>query len=514
MKYSSKSNKLSINVAANFLGRSWSMISIYIFIPLYIHFLGEEAYGLVTFYATLYTVMNLLGLGLSKTLRREFASGEDNDENRLYKYQMMRSVELIYFGICSLIIIICFFGAEFIAGYWLNIGSLDKNTVTVAIRLMGISISLQILVHLYLGGLLGLEYQVKANIYLIAWSIAKNLGVIIVLWLINRDILLFYTWHIIIDICFLIALRMSVVRLLRCNTPLKWGISDITNLKKVRRFAFGLFLVSIVYTLNSQLDKVVISKFLSLVELGAYNLAYSLGHLSSILSTAVGTAAFSRFTFYYSTNNIEKQKESYIIFNKLAGMTVIAIGTFVAVYSYEILLVWTRNEVISELARNSAFFVIIGSTFLSLQIISYEFMLSRGNTKINNILGISSIPYTLIVTPYLVSELGILGAAISWCILMPLLTWIYLSYIHRKYIGNGTFRWLIHDTFVPFIFSLVMAYISKYLSIILGFSLVTTIMFAVISGTFVLLVMFLLFDNLLLKYIKSKFEVSVRGNND
>ncbi|QOR66321.1 oligosaccharide flippase family protein [Cytobacillus suaedae] len=499
-------NRMSANVVANLFGRLWSMFSIYLFIPLYIYFLGEEAYGLVTFYATLYTVMNLLGLGLSKTLRREFASGEDNDEIRLKKYKMLRSVEVVYFGITFLIIIICFLGAEALAEHWLNIGSLDKQTVIVTIRLMGVTISLQILSYLYIGGLLGLEYQVKANMYLVGWSIAKNLGVIIVLWLIKEDIRLFYIWHIIVDLFFLMLVRISVIKLLEGNTPLKWSLADITNLKEIKEFAFGLFLVSLVYTLNSQLDKIVVSKLLSLLEVGAYFLTYSLGQLTSIISTAIATAAFSKLTMYFSTNDIKMQKESYINLNRIAGITVICIGTFVAVYAYELLLVWTGNQILSNIARSAAFYVVIGSTFAALQIISYEYLLSRGNTKINNVLGISSIPYTLIVTPILVSKFGIFGAAISWCILMTVLTIIYLSYIHYNYIGNDTIRWLIGYTFLPFIFSLGIAYLSKYITIIFGFSLIETLIFAVLSGGFVLIINFFLFDNIIINLIRTKIS--------
>jgi O-antigen/teichoic acid export membrane protein len=43
------------------------------FVPLYIHFLGIEAYGLMGIFATLQAIFGLLDMGLSTTLNREMA---------------------------------------------------------------------------------------------------------------------------------------------------------------------------------------------------------------------------------------------------------------------------------------------------------------------------------------------------------------------------------------------------------------------------------------------------------
>ncbi|MDE2320337.1 MAG: hypothetical protein KGL31_00215 [candidate division NC10 bacterium] len=41
------------NIVANTLGKGWSMLMGLVFVPLYIKFLGMEAYGLIGFFATL-----------------------------------------------------------------------------------------------------------------------------------------------------------------------------------------------------------------------------------------------------------------------------------------------------------------------------------------------------------------------------------------------------------------------------------------------------------------------------
>ena len=94
--------KYNINFIANLIGTVWSMIANFIFVPLYIKYLGEESYGLITFFATMQVFLNVLGLGLSKTLRREF-SNPNYDSNTKYKY--LRSIETIYYGILLIIVV-------------------------------------------------------------------------------------------------------------------------------------------------------------------------------------------------------------------------------------------------------------------------------------------------------------------------------------------------------------------------------------------------------------------------
>jgi O-antigen/teichoic acid export membrane protein len=45
------------NIVANMIGRAWGVLSVYLFIPLYLKFLGIEAFGLVGFYSTLLGVL-------------------------------------------------------------------------------------------------------------------------------------------------------------------------------------------------------------------------------------------------------------------------------------------------------------------------------------------------------------------------------------------------------------------------------------------------------------------------
>ena len=81
------------NIAANFIGNFWTTLMGLVFIPVYIRFLGIEAYGLVGFFVTLQSVFSLLDMGLSTTLNRELARLSVNGANARKMRDCVRSLE-------------------------------------------------------------------------------------------------------------------------------------------------------------------------------------------------------------------------------------------------------------------------------------------------------------------------------------------------------------------------------------------------------------------------------------
>jgi O-antigen/teichoic acid export membrane protein len=78
------------NVAANYLGQGWTALMGLAFIPVYIRYLGIEAWGLVGFMAIMQAWLALLDMGLAPTLGREMA--------RFYAGYTVRNLYAICYG--------------------------------------------------------------------------------------------------------------------------------------------------------------------------------------------------------------------------------------------------------------------------------------------------------------------------------------------------------------------------------------------------------------------------------
>ena len=85
-------NLIIKNTAANMATKIWTIMSMYLFVPVWIHFLGVEGYGVISFYTIMMTLMFFADAGLTATLTREFARG-DKDEQ--YRRDLLKTIEMI-----------------------------------------------------------------------------------------------------------------------------------------------------------------------------------------------------------------------------------------------------------------------------------------------------------------------------------------------------------------------------------------------------------------------------------
>jgi hypothetical protein len=84
------------NIIANIIGRVMGIVSVYLFVPIYLKFLGIETFGLVGFYSTLLGVLAFADLGLTATLSREMARLEVRAGSVGEMRDLLRTYESIY----------------------------------------------------------------------------------------------------------------------------------------------------------------------------------------------------------------------------------------------------------------------------------------------------------------------------------------------------------------------------------------------------------------------------------
>ncbi len=496
-------HKTIANTIANMASKIWSMVSIYIFVPLYIKYLGEEAYGLISFFTTMQMALNLLGLGLSSTLRREFALNINGGyEVNLRKYKLLRSIEVFFTAIAIMISVVCCSGAQLIAEKWLDSSVLGIRVVATTVGLMGISIALQLLSQLYFGAMLGLARQVLANGLNVLYAALKAVGSVLIIMFFYADIRAFYTWHIVTDIVYICVLRIILIQSISGTGALKWKFSDFWIIKDIWKYALGLVTISMVAFVNKQLDRIVISKFMTLTELGAYNSCYTLGQIVTIISSAVATAIFSEFTDVYSKNGTKEELQKlYVNSYKIVVIIASSIGVFVAAYSKALLLFWTQSESYVSIMERGAGLIVIGTMILAFQEIPYAFVLAQGNTSINRKMGLYFL-LPFIISMYIgVKRYGVMGAAIVYFSYMAIQTSIYIYVIYKKYCIGNVFKWIIKDTLLPAGVSVFFAVCSQGLARLIGLNGVTEIIFAVMSGGITLCILIFIFDR---KIIHSK----------
>src|SRR5262249_53701935 len=92
------------NIIANFAGQGWIALMSFLFVPVYLKFIGAEGYGLVSFFVLLSTTFSLLDCGLGVTATRQAASFVEADPaDRKNISTLLRTIEALYWAVAALI---------------------------------------------------------------------------------------------------------------------------------------------------------------------------------------------------------------------------------------------------------------------------------------------------------------------------------------------------------------------------------------------------------------------------
>jgi len=154
---------LKKNIIANYLGQGWTALMGLVFVPVYIHYLGIEAWGLVGFMSLLQAWLTLLDMGLTPTLSREMARFQAGAHSAQSIRDLLRSMEIIYGGVALAVVGIVWLIAPWVAVHWLSSAQLSSASVAQAISMMGLVLAARMVEQVYRGAIQGLQRQVWLN---------------------------------------------------------------------------------------------------------------------------------------------------------------------------------------------------------------------------------------------------------------------------------------------------------------------------------------------------------------
>lgn len=436
------------NAIANIVAKIWSVVSLYIFVPLWIHFLGVEGYGVISFYAILMTLMAFADAGLSATLTREFAKIELVEG---YKRDLLKTIESVYFAIAILVGLIIYILAPYITIYFLKSETIDAATLTFYVRIMAPILSLNFLYMLYTGGLMGLQRQLLANTFNIGYSILRGIVVLFILYVVPTvDAFLYWQLFSIVVITILSRYYLGYA----INRGNKVAEFRFSYLKNVWKYALGMMAMAIISSLNTQLDKLIVGNLLSIKEMGFYSLASTLGQAVLMVTTPLSMAFYPELTRLISLGDDCKIIKSFNVFTFIVSALSSCVGLTLFFFIDDIATLWVSSNIASVISH-PARILIFANIFLSLQYSVYYLAIAHGHTKTNVYLGAAMLIFTAPSVYFLTDKIGLMGAAIPY-LFLNLLAAIYLGVvIMNKYLKGYLFKWMFY-TYVPVLICLIL----------------------------------------------------------
>jgi len=411
--------------------------------------------------------MAVLDAGLTATLSREFARVDNSREEKI---RIFKTLESSYFVIVAFSIVLLFSLSEIIADKWLNLSTFNKERVSLFLKIISFDVGFQLLFRFYLGGLLGLEKQIRANVFQIGWGILRN-GLVVVAILLVPRLEVFFLWQALSTVIFAILLGLSLRKTLtgRSNLDFKPKI-EREVFRQVWRFAVGMLLISIVASLNTQIDKLAISKLLPLESLGYYTLAVSLSISITVLVNPISIALLPRFTALYSGGGKDEAIKLFNKVNLFVAIIVFSIMAIIIFFPKELIWIWTGKMELAERTQIYLPITAMSYAMLSLQIIPYNIAIANAYTKSNNYLGIISLFITIPGYWLATKQYGAIGAACVFCIAQTIITLVYVFIIGRKFLErNGLSTIYLKQIFLPILISICVVWIFSSLPNLVGY---------------------------------------------
>lgn len=436
-----------------------------VMVPMYVKYMGAEAYGLVGFFAMLQAWFQLLDMGLTPTLSRETARYQGGAIDALSLRRLLRALEGIFIGIAVIGAAGMIVGAGAIASEWLKVQQLSQEEVRQAITLMALIIALRWVCGLYRGAISGFEQLVWLSGFNTAIATARFVFVIPFFIFVGTTPTYFFTYQLVIAIFEMLLLVVKTYRLLPAIDISKHISWQWQPLHGVLKFSLGIAFTSSVWVLVTQTDKLILSNLLLLSDYAYFSLAVLVAGGILVLSTPISGALIPRMTKLNAEGDELGLIRLYRNATQLVGITAVPAALVLAFFPVQVLWAWTGDYVIASKAAPVLMLYSLGNGLLALAAFPYYLQFAKGDLRLHLI---GNALFVSIFIPLLIwaaNRYGMVGAGYAWIIanLLPFIAW--LPIVHRRFVKGLHTKWLLGDVLPVILLPAALALSLRYWSV-------------------------------------------------
>ncbi|WP_041655814.1 lipopolysaccharide biosynthesis protein [Azoarcus sp. KH32C] len=418
-----------------------------VLMPVYLRYMGAEAFGLVGLFVSLQAWLQLLDLGLSPSLSREmslYCAGmlpADLARGRL------RSLECLLGGMAVLAVLGLATARDWIAHDWLNVRSLSVETVSSCLVWMGGAAAARWLAGLYRAGLAGMERQLSVNAAVATFSTLKFVGVIPLLAFWTSEPRAFFAYQALIGGFELVTFAALMYHILPRATRPVWP--SWSALRGMLPVAGAMAFLSGMWVFLTQIDKLILSRALSLEVFGYYSVAVAAAGSVLTLVPPLNQVLLPRMTILAAQGRTEDLKQIFCMATQCSAVVFTATGAVLAILADPVLWVWTGSRAVADQAAPILFWYGLANGLIGVLTLPFMLQFAFGYLRLhivgNLVLGLTLLPALGAAATYYGAKGA--GGVLFAANLMFLLFWIPLVY--RKLMPDLTWRWLGRELMPP-----------------------------------------------------------------
>jgi O-antigen/teichoic acid export membrane protein len=423
-------------------------------LPFLINNLGSADYALWVLVGSIVSSYYLMDLGLNHAVTRYVSKYIFSDEYERAN-QIINTAILIYSVLGIILFILTLLGAIFVAPNLIE--NAENLRITQAIILIvGLSISLEFPSKAFPGVIYAyMRFDTLAIIRTIALIlnacaiyifISKGYGIIslaIISLISNLATTSFYIYF-----CF------SLLPTLKIH---KKYISS-KDLKEIFHFSKWTFVTDVTNLIKEKMGIWLIAGFISGGAVTTYYVAVRLTDYAIQFSTQALGFTVPIFTKYYAENKMDKLENSLFFFLKLNFIVLVLFISGFTLLGDAFISLWIKDEIDHLLAYQCLIVLAVGRLLIFMTVPFFSVLLTIKQHKYASYLSLVDTSVAGSVALYLIPKYGVIGAAISFSLLVGILRALYLPYIVRKLL-KFKFRYFAARSFMFTVVSLLISYV-------------------------------------------------------
>jgi O-antigen/teichoic acid export membrane protein len=442
---------LSRNLVAGWINSAVTVVVGLAVVPAYVRLVGTEAYGLIGFFVTLQSLLQVVDLGFGATVTREVArSAAGGHLTQLVP--LLLALGRIYAAIAIAVALVLMALAPAFSHHWLQVQSLPVQHVTFAMILAALALSLRCTTGLYQSVLIGAQRITTYSRINIVMTVLAQGGGVAVLACVSADLRLLFAWQACTSLGLALWLRRAAWR----SIGTRVGSSpDFRALMPLWQYSAAVAGVNVIGLCLMQLDKVLLSKMLPLAQYGRYMLATVVTTSLYLLIIPVFNAIYPRFSALVSRGPMVELRRLYRLMSHLVATVTFPLAMFLVVFGDGIVSLWTGN---AELAADVAPVIGLlaaGTGLHTVMIVVFALQLAMGASRLSLRISIGLLVVEGPLIWLLTTSYGVIGAAAAW-LLLHVLYLVFGAWVtHRALLPDLVWRWLLQDVGGPFLITML-----------------------------------------------------------
>jgi O-antigen/teichoic acid export membrane protein len=435
------------NIVANLAGQGWSAMIGLVLIPVYIRYLGVEAYGLIGVFALVQACLSILDSGITPTFSREMARFTAGAHTPHSVRTLLRTFEIVCSALAITIGFVLWILSSYAATHWLNSEVLTPDVVADALGVMAWGVAMRFFESFYRGALFGLQQQVWFNVANTILVTLRYVGAVAVLAWVSPTISAFFSWQIAVSVITVLVFAFKLhTALPQSQAPARFSKVSLAG---VWPFANGMMVTTTANILLTQSDKILLSRLLPLEHFSYYTLAAIIANVAYMITAPIVQAIYPRLV-EHAVHDDEVELAS--VYHYGAQMIVILSAPAMLVlcfFAEGAVFMWSGD---ARLALHTApiLSILALATFLNVLLsMPYHLQLAYGWTSFAFKCTLIALVFFAPAIVFVVPRYGAIGAAWISAALYACYILAAVHFMHKRLLRTEKIHWYWNDVFLP-----------------------------------------------------------------